>query len=792
MATPSPSRQRPHIQAGGIRRSFTQPPRSLSFHERAGLDPSDSAADILYSHPRSRIVSFTPPTDAVRSVSSPGLIDLDYPIDTIETLPWASSTEDVLASGSLIIEKIRGSTNFLKSGTKPLHALMRNSQCWCVDGEATLVMRVGAFKYYRIELPYETEDDKAEVQKLKDVLTRILRFEATPCPFKRGFHVDLPESATTPRKKGPWKRRPGSSLSSPSSAPPSPLSLKKSRAQAAPREQDTQSEVGPSHDDGEDVSEEGMSDTSPLEEEDLNGHRRIVVEDEGSGNKIVSDPQQGRQIPDLSPNLTSTSDKSGVRLAEADDDAEEAPNTADDQLLSHPLAVAHNSLESSDGQLQDRSEDNLGVKELSEELDSCNSPSHSLDRLGSEDGGPESPEKSTSFADQQPQLPPDSPPSVIDLYVVPDNSLHKTNVIPNGLEQPTAKCPADLSDSTQILIETFSNQGIHDNCESIEAEEASESGLKSGVQPAEPHEPAQVRPGSIALSTNGASFGEDCVEGNAEGTADDIDQQRTSSGSDSKVSDTVSVSSCADSFHSIASSEERPSVLEADSAGSSDPVPPPDAHDSLTLFHIQHRRDISEMTVTVANAPILESEVPVSPLRPSTATSEGPSTPSLLRSSASDSSWPEVETPTAVATDNNLRRRTKRQRSFSPLPPSSTLFPTSPPSPRGNHLSGAILRKACNLALGKPIEAVFMLVHILARIAAGATVNDLMNGDLFRLPTGPDTAHRRNHSLPDQLGRPKSEVSEDDDYGVPVRGRSRSAVPRVRKDDDADSLFDLD
>ena len=39
----------------------------------------------------------------------------------------------------------------------------------------------------------------------KNVLTKILLYEATPCPFKRGFTVDLPEPPKQPIQKRPWR-----------------------------------------------------------------------------------------------------------------------------------------------------------------------------------------------------------------------------------------------------------------------------------------------------------------------------------------------------------------------------------------------------------------------------------------------------------------------------------------------------------------------------------------------------------------------------------------------------------
>ena len=84
------------------------------------------------------------------------------------------------------------------------------------------------------------------------------------------------------------------------------------------------------------------------------------------------------------------------------------------------------------------------------------------------------------------------------------------------------------------------------------------------------------------------------------------------------------------------------------------------------------------------------------------------------------------------------------------------------------------------MALVKPIEVVVLVIHILARIAGGATVNDLMSGDLFRRPEN----RRRGSSFPDQRSPARrapghgddndGEGDSEDDYGVPIRGRARS------------------
>ena len=85
---------------------------------------------------------------------------------------------------------------------------MPKSQCWCVDGESTFVLRIRSYNYYRIELPNEDEEARAKVEELKTVLSNILAYEVTPCPFKREFTVDVPDGNITPKKKKPWKAKP--------------------------------------------------------------------------------------------------------------------------------------------------------------------------------------------------------------------------------------------------------------------------------------------------------------------------------------------------------------------------------------------------------------------------------------------------------------------------------------------------------------------------------------------------------------------------------------------------------
>jgi hypothetical protein len=70
-----------------------------------------------------------------------------------------------------------------------------------VDGQSVFVLRIRQESYYRIELPFETDEDKAKIEQFKSVLGQVLQYEKTQCPFTRSFEVDLPERPKTPPRK---------------------------------------------------------------------------------------------------------------------------------------------------------------------------------------------------------------------------------------------------------------------------------------------------------------------------------------------------------------------------------------------------------------------------------------------------------------------------------------------------------------------------------------------------------------------------------------------------------------
>lgn len=120
-----------------------------------------------------------------------------------------TTSTDCVFVGPLSIHRLVGSVAFLHTGAaqKPLRPILPKAQCWCVDGESKFVMSVGHNNFYRIELPGTLPAEKQKVEEFKVIFAKLLQYEVTPCPFKRGFTVYLPEPPETPPRKLPWKPR---------------------------------------------------------------------------------------------------------------------------------------------------------------------------------------------------------------------------------------------------------------------------------------------------------------------------------------------------------------------------------------------------------------------------------------------------------------------------------------------------------------------------------------------------------------------------------------------------------
>ncbi|EDU41269.1 conserved hypothetical protein [Pyrenophora tritici-repentis Pt-1C-BFP] len=195
MSTPASSQQHPeHAPATSVRRSFTLPAKAK--RPTSVPPPSNSVDGIetLFVCSNSKIVSFTTAGPARRlSPSRSG--------DTSHPIQWKTPTERTLAVGVLRIYRVTASNvSFLNSGNL-LHTIFPRSQIWCVDNQSVFVLRVRQDSYYRMELPFETDEDREKIEQFKLVLSQVMQYERTQCPFARGFVAEELERPKSPPRR---------------------------------------------------------------------------------------------------------------------------------------------------------------------------------------------------------------------------------------------------------------------------------------------------------------------------------------------------------------------------------------------------------------------------------------------------------------------------------------------------------------------------------------------------------------------------------------------------------------
>ncbi|TQS35338.1 hypothetical protein Golomagni_04243 [Golovinomyces magnicellulatus] len=171
-----------------------------SLSSASPLSTSNSQIEILYSLPDARIVEFKPSALNFKSVARTETAVIEAEPGT---LSWVSRFERTIAVGSLHIYRAPGSVAFINCQNS-IRPILPKSQAWCVDGKSKFVLRSPPL-FWRIELPNTSYDEVLRVEELKRILDQILRFEKTPCPFRRNFSIQLTTPPLTPVKKKPWK-----------------------------------------------------------------------------------------------------------------------------------------------------------------------------------------------------------------------------------------------------------------------------------------------------------------------------------------------------------------------------------------------------------------------------------------------------------------------------------------------------------------------------------------------------------------------------------------------------------
>ncbi|KAK5948944.1 hypothetical protein OHC33_010030 [Knufia fluminis] len=775
---------------GGFRRSSSNfasiPQRSLSFHERAGLAKDDAAANVLYTHPNVRIYKFQPPTDALRNLdkTQKTLPDADYPIDAIEVLPWRARTETLSAKGRLIIEKVQGSVHFLKAGDL-IHTIMKNSQCWCVDGESRFVMRVGKLKYQRIEFPTAEEDEKQKVEEFKQVISQILKFEKTPCPFTRSFHVDLPQDAITPRRRGTWKRRESLTPVTPDQESPVVRKAKASRTMSMrgmppnsfpsrsmsqldrPRTAstptssarfsfpDVRAESPTNYTSGEENTDSDRQDSEPEKPE--SGHHSEVDESDREAVKVPIIRSPLKNVETLPPS--------------EDHGSKQGTDKLQQDMIPQPQEETTN----------------LQVEPLTDNILHTNLPPQ-RHGTGDAEANLAEPLPLTATESVEKQERPDvSSPAVVDGHEATNDTL-VVGIQISADETLKVNVMADtqgIADDALVSAST-ENRGHDTKSEGREdrllADEqfgdkdyekhlipaAQISSPPSQPEDAIPRAPSSGSQESLQLDMRRRS---DARDGISSLSASAIPQPEISS--DTATEDSARTRTD-DDTESIVSTDSFHTLFSDDSHTMSEGL--------LNTRPFQHRRELSEMTVTAASMNYDNTTIENEQASPHELTS----TESGL--------WPEKLPPGAFTDSTELRRRLSHRRSLSPLPPASIL--TAPNRvDQTSPIPKELLQKAATLAVVKPIKVVMFVVHILSRVAQGATMSDLMSGDLFRRPGARRTASGTFEQ--NIRGRPVTRDSDDeDDYGFVRRMSSNRDSDQPEyvngRNDDAASLASID
>ncbi|POS83091.1 hypothetical protein EPUL_005968 [Erysiphe pulchra] len=153
--------------------------------------PPHSHIEILLSLPDVRIVEFKP-----LGLDSKSINTKEYALREVEpgTLPWSTRFERTVAVGLLRIYRAPESIAFLNC-QNAIRPILPKSQAWCVDGESKFVIGSPPL-FWRIEVPKISHDEEKRVEEIKRVLDQILKYEKTPCPFRRRVKDELTSSPT--------------------------------------------------------------------------------------------------------------------------------------------------------------------------------------------------------------------------------------------------------------------------------------------------------------------------------------------------------------------------------------------------------------------------------------------------------------------------------------------------------------------------------------------------------------------------------------------------------------------
>ena len=524
------------------------------------------------------------------------------------------------------------------------------------------MLRIRNNDFYRIELSLENDENSQVVEEFKSVLADIAQYEATACPFKRGFYVELPNSPETPKR--PWKPK-----HTPSS--PTPVVLpKKTKAI-----RDSVVSVSPQSETLEETSQ-GRED-SPARNADMQGN------DEAGA--VTTEPSMG---------------VNGQERFE--------------QL------VAGFEERNKSGSI--RKDSTASLSQSTETIAGAESPrdppeTHTLDTSSSISRSPQSEADSTT--EQQASNPLDSAELISgpsqEEGIKSSNAIERSEDVQTTLdcddrekieeaEQPTEKAPTalgvvpserrDAEIPSAVDITTF--RWLEDP--------------EDLVTPTNTRSFAQTRSvtAPLALSNTQRAIAPIPTP------EDNLDDPET-----------TSIASSIESFESFHSFHSPTSPVPSSPPYSESPSPPSRSQPPIDVQRMRpHKRDASELTIKADRnySPIDMStptwpgdDSPITPMPkdflpvPEDKDSERRTRPSTPEHSSR-----------SVSPSSSIRRRFHQRRAHSPLPsPANIYIPRHARFPSG-HLSSAILQKTCSLLLGPPVQLVALMLNIAAKIAAGS------------------------------------------------------------------------
>lgn len=705
-----------------IRRAVTLPTKLNLQAQRDSVAPNLSE-NVIFYHPSAKIVHFAPRA-LVPIPSSSAPSDFDYPVDTIETLPWRSATERTVATAPLRLE--RGLTVFLKCGNV-VRAILKNSQCWCVDGVSKFVLRIRPLTYYRIELPHESAEDKALVEDLKAALPTVLRYEVTPCPFKRAFTVDLPEEAMAPRRKKAWKpkeRTEGVPLLSGSNQG-SHLEIKLDWLDSASTGYDTDEAAT---DDSSLTPQRTSSTTS--EAIPVGNESPTLASDSGNSSNPVPTRRSVTETPQTFTSLRAKFDATPV--------LDESPASEEPETKEEARAFDESAPATDEPVVEGANE--MNESPISKDANEPEDASIPADTPKSQD---------TSFAEMT-AVPPvtmrEQNPSAGDLQG--QSALPEATKATVPEDTPSAGRPKATSNAAQVqVLEEIKNEPQPEAIPSSEDASIQTEILASAAdvtpEPVLISQDIISEPVPISIDESGSEPNHDSSFASSPESFHSVDlpsfqDSHSSYSASMKYPDATSKPGT-----SVAASVAELSTKEApvaESSGSSLP----------SGMDIQNTRRSPKGLVNDSSQP--ELRMPKYIVR-----EDMPKKPSLGVPSSNKVAVASAPSPVTdfhhMSTEFRRRAQATRRRAVSPMPPSSTIYQPPP-----NDHASSLLTKALSLVLVPPIHLFIILLHVAARIVISPALNST----------------RRDSSSGSQSFNKEPVTETEDDFSFPLERDSSS------------------